>query len=247
MSTKNKEGGTLYGVGLGPGDPELMTVKAARILRDARVISYFSKGGKRSHAHTIASPMLAAQYEEIPLIYPVTTEYPVDDPRYSEPIAAFYEASGELLAKRLANGEDIIVLCAGDPFLYGSFMHLYRRLADRFPCDVIPAVSAMSGSWTNARAPITWGNDILTVIPGTLDSATLVERLKTTDAAVIMKIGQNFTRVREALIETGLFERAIYIEYGTMKAERIIPMREKTDDHAPYFSLIIVPGNGRRL
>lgn len=239
--------GTLYGVGLGPGDPELMTVKAARILGEARVIAYFSKAGKRSHAHTIASPMLPKAYEEIPLVYPVTIEHPVDDPRYSQPIAKFYEASGELLAARLLAGENIVVLCAGDPFLYGSFMHLYRRLADRFPCQVIPAISAMSGGWTNARAPITWGNDILTVIPGTLDTHTITQRLRVTDAAVIMKIGHNLPRIRTALTNAGVLERAIYVEYATMQAEKIIPMREKTDDTAPYFSLIIVPGNGRKL
>ena len=239
--------GTLYGVGLGPGDPELMTVKAARILKNAKTIAYFSKAGKRSHAHTIAAPMLPDSYEEIPLIYPVTTEYPVDDPRYSEPIARFYEASGELLAKRLATGEDVVVLCAGDPFFYGSFMHLYRRLENRFECDVIPSVSAMSGAWTNARAPITWGDDILTVIPGTLPTDVITERLKITDAAVIMKIGHNITDVRAALIKAGVIDRAIYVEYATMPAQKITPMREKTDDEAPYFSVIIVPGNGRKL
>ena len=191
--------------------------------------------------------MLPETYEELPLIYPVTTEHPVDDPRYSEPIASFYEASGERVAARLAAGENVVVLCAGDPFFYGSFMHLYRRLEGRFPCEVIPAVSAMSGAWTNARAPITWGDDVLTVIPGTLDTPTLTERLKNTDAAVIMKIGHNFPRIRTAIIDAGLLDRAIYIEYSTMQNQQIIPLRDKTDGAAPYFSLIIIPGMGRRL
>lgn len=239
--------GTLYGVGLGPGNPELMTVKAARILSGAKLISYFSKAGKRSHAHTIAAPMLPQTYEEIPLIYPVTTEYPVDDPRYSEPIARFYEESGERLAARLAAGEDVVVLCAGDPFFYGSFMHLWRRLEGRFPCDVIPAVCAMSGSWTNARAPITWGDDTLTVLPGTLPPLMLTERLKTTDAAVIMKIGHHFSEVRAAIEAAGMLERALYVEYATMPNERIQRLMDKTGNAAPYFSVIIIPGNGRKL
>ncbi len=239
--------GVLYGVGLGPGDPELMTLKAARILRDARVVAYFSKNGKRSHAHGIAAGVLNGHHREMPLIYPVTTEVPVSDPRYEQLIGEFYEEAAAQLAEQLTAGEDVAVLCAGDPFFYGSFMHLYRRLADRFLCRVIPGVTAMSGGWTNAKSPITWGDDILTVLPGTLDTALLIERLKITDAAVIMKLGRNLPRVRSALAEAGLLQRAVYIEYGTMEAERILPLAEKTDDIAPYFSLIVVPGNGRRL
>lgn len=239
--------GCLYGVGLGPGDPELMTLKAARILRETRHIAYFSKEGKRGHAHAIAASLLNGDHQEMPLVYPITTEYPVSDPRYETLITNFYEEAGEQIAGRMAAGSDVALLCVGDPFFYGSFMHMYRRLAERFPCRIIPGVTAMSGCWTNAKAPISWGDDILTVLPGTLDTAHLTERLKATDAAVIMKLGSNFPRVRRALIDAGLLERAIYIEYGTMQAERILPMPEKTDDHAPYFSLILVPGQGRRL
>jgi precorrin-2/cobalt-factor-2 C20-methyltransferase len=239
--------GCLYGVGLGPGDPELMTLRAARILGGSRIVAWFSKGGKRSHAHAIAAGVLHADHEEMPMIYPVTTEFPVSDPRYETLMHVFYEEAAQAIALRLAAGEDVAVLCAGDPFFYGSFMHLYRRLAGDFPCRVIPGVTAMSGGWTNAGHPITWGDDVLTVLPGMLDTAELAQRLKATDAAVIMKLGRNLPRVRVALADAGLLERAIYIEYGTMAAERIMPLRDKPDDDAPYFSLIIVPGNGRRL
>ena len=239
--------GILYGVGLGPGDPELMTLKAARILREAQVIVFFSKGGKRGHAHTIAAPMLQAGQEEIALHYPVTNEIPVHDPVYEQKIHDFYEASAARLATELQAGKKVALLCVGDPFFYGSFMHLYRRLAERFTCHVVPGITAMSGSWTNARVPITWGDDVLTVLPGMLPTEELTKRLLATDAAVIMKIGQNFPRIREAIISAGMLERAIYVEYGTMAAEKILPLKEKTDTPAPYFSLILIPGNGRRL
>lgn len=239
--------GCLYGVGLGPGDPELMTLRAARILRGAKVVAYFSKGGARGHAYAIAAAHLSGAQEEMPLVYPVTTEFPVTDPRYETLIGAFYAEAAERLAARLEAGEDVVVLCVGDPFFYGSFMHLHRRLAERFVCRVVPGITAMSGCWTNANAPITWGDDVLTVLPGTLDTPTLTARLRATDAAVVMKLGRNLPRVRAALAEAGLLERAIYIEYGTMKAERILPLREKSDDEAPYFSLVIVPGQGRRI
>lgn len=239
--------GMLYGVGLGPGDPELMTLKAARILREADVIVYFSKAGKRGHAHSIAAEALQPHQEEIALIYPVTTELPATDPRYEAQITKFYETSCTQLSEPLSAGKKLAVLCVGDPFFYGSFMHLYRRLSEQFPCQVVPGITAMSGCWTNAHAPITWGDDILTVLPGTLGSAALVERLRATDAAVIMKIGSNFPKIRHAIEQAGLLARAIYIEYGTMHAERIMPLAEKIDTPAPYFSLIIIPGNGRQL
>lgn len=239
--------GILYGVGLGPGDPELMTLKASRILSEADVIVYFSKAGKRGHAHSIAAHALRPQQEEIALIYPVTTELPVCDPQYETQITQFYEASCTRLSAPLSAGKKVAVLCVGDPFFYGSFMHLYRRLSEKFSCQVVPGITAMSGCWTNAHAPITWGDDILTVLPGTLSSTQLSKRLQHTDAAVIMKIGSNFSKIRHAIEQAGMLARAIYIEYGTMQAERILPLAEKTDNPAPYFSLIIIPGNGRKL
>lgn len=239
--------GTLYGVGLGPGDPELMTLKAARVLRDTRLISYFSKGGKTGHARTIMASYITPDHEEMPLVYPVTTEYPVTDPRYCLLIGEFYRQAGERIAARLQAGEDVAVLCVGDPFFYGSFMHLYRRLADKFPCQVVAGVTAMAGCWAAAGTPVTYGNDIFAVLPATLDMAQLTERLRATDAAVIMKLGRNFAKVKLAISNAGLIDRATYIEYGTMEAERIIRVKDKTDDDAPYFSLIIIAGDGRKI
>ncbi len=239
--------GKLYGVGLGSGDPELMTLKALRILQSTRNIAYFSKGGKTGHARAIMAAHLTPAHNEMPLVYPVTTEFPVSDPRYPLMIGEFYAAASEEIAGKLASGEDVAVLCVGDPFFYGSFMHLYRRLAPWFPCEVVAGVTAMSGCWTAAHTPITWGDDILTVLPATLPEDELVRRLKNTDAAVIMKLGKGFAKARLAIEVAGLLERAIYIEYGTMENEKIIPLAEKTDGKAPYFSMIIIAGQGRRI
>ena len=239
--------GTLYGVGLGSGDPELMTVKAARILRDTKLIAYFSKGGKVGHARSIMAGYITDAHEEIPLVYPVTTEYPVIDPRYVQLIAGFYEDSAQLIAGKLLGGEDVAVPCVGDPFFYGSFMHLYRRLAGKFPCEVVAGVPAMVGCWSAAGVPITWGDDVLTVLPATLPEAELLDRLKQTDAAVIMKLGKGFAKARRAIEQAGSLKRATYIEYGTMEKQKILPLAQKTDDKAPYFSMIIIAGNGRQL
>jgi len=238
--------GVLIGIGLGPGDPELVTIKAARLIGAAKFIAYFAKSGRKSHARTIAAPYLPVEFEEIPLLYPVTTEIPVADPAYNGSLSPFYAASAQRLAQVLEAGQNVALLCEGDPMLYGSFMHIFTRLADRFRVEICAGVSGMSGCFAAARQPMTWGDDTLTVMPATLDEESLVSRLTAADAAVIMKLGGNFPKLRRALARAGLTERAIYVERGTMEGEKILRLTEQTDDTAPYFSMVLAPGQGRR-
>ena len=241
-------GPRLFGVGLGPGDPDYLTVRAVAVLRGADRLVHFCKRGHRGNGRAIADAVVPRDPDrEIALAYPVTTEWPADDPRYGEAIGRFYDEAAVRLAAELDQGRTVAVLSEGDPFFYGSFMHLWRRLAPRYPTEVVPGVTGMSGCWTAAAAPITWGDDVLTVLPGTLSSAALAGRLKATDAAVIMKLGRHLAKVRAALGEAGLLHRAIYVERGTMAGERACPLADKLDDEAPYFSMILVPGQGRRL
>ena len=238
--------GRLYGIGLGPGDPELITLKAARHLKAAPVVAYFCKKDRRGNARAIADGLMPAGCTEIRLAYPVTTEIPVHDEGYAACLAPFYEASADALAAHLAAGRDVALLCEGDPLFYGSFMHLYVRLRDRFPVTIVPGVTAMSGCWTTAGLPMSWGDDVLTVLPGTLDAEALRTRLVASDASVIMKIGGNFAKVRAAVEAAGLMGEAVYVERGTMANQVVMPLREKTDGVAPYFSVVLLPGHGRR-
>ena len=238
--------GVLYGIGLGPGDPEFVTVKSVRLIEASPVVAYFAKAGRRGNARAIIDRWLPASARELPLYYPVTTELPAGDPAYNARLAAFYEASSDVIAGHLREGRDVAVLSEGDPLFYGSFMHLYIRLKDRFPTMIVPGVTGMSGCWSAAGEPITWGDDVLTVLPGTLGEAALIQRLRATDAAIIMKIGRNFAKVRAALLASDMYERAIYVERGTMSDQKIMRLSEKTDDLAPYFSMILVSGQGRR-
>lgn len=238
--------GRLYGVGLGPGDPELLTVKAVRLIGSTPVIGYFAKAGRRGNARTIVDRWMPETAKELPLYYPVTTEIHVSHPMYNAQLAAFYEASSETIAAHLQAGRDVAVLSEGDPLYYGSFMHLYIRLKDRFETTIVPGVTGMSGCWSAAGEPITWGDDVMTVLPGTMDQAAMIERLKATDAAVIMKVGKNFAKIRTALVATGLYDRAIYVERGTMSGEKLMRLADKIDDVAPYFSIVLVCGQGRR-
>jgi precorrin-2/cobalt-factor-2 C20-methyltransferase len=238
--------GSVFGVGLGPGDPELISVKAARLIAAASVVAYFCKAGRTSNARTIAAGLLPPGVAEIAMAYPVTTEIDVADPAYNTALAAFYDDCVARLAAETAAGRDVVVLCEGDPFLYGSFMHLYTRLRDRVRVAVVPGIPGMAGCWTTAGTPITWGDDVLTVLPATLDEATLTRRMGDTDALVVMKLGRNLPKVRRALAAAGLVDRAVYVERGTMAGERVVRLADKDDDTAPYFAIVLVPGQGRR-
>jgi precorrin-2/cobalt-factor-2 C20-methyltransferase len=239
--------GTLYGVGVGPGDIRYLTLRAAALVRDVDVVAFFAKRGLQGNARGIVDPLMGPNRRELRLEYPVTDEIPTEDPSYQEQISRFYEDSAETLSGLLRQGKSVGLLAEGDPFFYGSFMHIWRRLDESFPVEVVPGVTGMSGCWTRANAPMTWGDDILSVLPGTLGEEQLTRRLADTDAAVIMKVGKNLGKVRRAIEAAGLLGRAIYVERGTMPGERIMPLSECMDLSGPYFSMVLIPGRGRRL
>ncbi|RUM99707.1 precorrin-2 C(20)-methyltransferase [Pseudaminobacter arsenicus] len=234
--------GRLIGVGTGPGDPELLTLKAVRALQEADVVAHFAKRGSSGNARAIVSGHLKPQIIELPLLYPVTTEINKDHADYKSAISAFYEESAQAVANHLKAGRIVAVLSEGDPLFYGSYMHLHVRLASDFPTEVIPGISAMSGCWSQTGLPIVQGDDVLNVLPGTLSEFDLTRRLADADAAVIMKVGRNLPKIRRALEATGKLDRAVYVERGTMQNTASMKLAAKTDDTAPYFSIVLVPG-----
>ena len=236
--------GTLYVVGTGPGDPELLTLKAVRVLGAARAVAFFAKRGRPGRARTVAEGFIAPGAELLRFEYPYTTEIPVDDPRYEPALTGFYEACAAACVARLEAGVDVALLCEGDPFFFGSSMYLFDRLRGAFPVSVVPGVTAMSGCWAEALMPMTHGDDVLTVLPGTLPEAELVRRLQDTDAAVVMKVGSNLPKIRAALDVAGLTSRARLVERGTMVDARHVAVAD-AGRAAPYFSLVLVPGRQR--
>jgi precorrin-2/cobalt-factor-2 C20-methyltransferase len=236
--------GTLHVVGTGPGDPELLTLKAARVIAAAPVVAFFAKRGRPGHARRIADGHIAPTARLLRFEYPYTTEITVEDPRYEPALTGFYADSAERLADELANGRDVALLCEGDPFFFGSAMYLFDRLAARFATAIVPGVTAMSGCWSAALTPMTHGDDVLTVLPGTMAQDALAARLQATDAAVIMKVGSNLPKIRAAVAEARLMPRATLVECGTMPGQRIVPLAE-APGAAPYFSLVLVPGRQR--
>ena len=239
--------GTLYGIGVGPGDVRYLTLRAAGLVRAVDVVAFFAKRGHPGNARRIVAPLLKDGQDEARLEYPVTDEIPSEHPDYQSRIAGFYRESAAHLAALLHAGRSVGLLAEGDPFFYGSFMHMWRRLAPDFPVEVVPGVTGMSGCWTRAKLPMTWGDDTLAVLPGTLAKERLVERLKHTDAAVIMKVGRNLAKVRRAVEGAGLLARAVYVERGTMQEERILPLAECREARGAYFAMVLIPGEGRRL
>lgn len=233
--------GRLIGVGVGPGDPELLTVKALNALKAADVVAYFAKAGNDSNARRIVEGHLGGA-EELPLLYPVTTEIPKAQAAYRDAIADFYDVSAAAVSSYLDDGRDVAVLSEGDPLFYGSYMHIHVRLSRRYPTEIVPGVTGMSGCWSSAAVPITQGDDVFTVLPGTLPEVELERRLADSDAAVVMKIGKHLPKIRRACERAGCLDRAIYVERGTMTNSAVMKLTDKLDMTAPYFAIVLVPG-----
>lgn len=229
--------------GLGPGDPDLISVKSDRVIRQATQIAYFRKAGRNGQARQIVEGMLAPYAAEFAMEYPVTTEILFNTPEYNDILARFYDD----WAERLANlpGE-VVVLCEGDPFFYGSFMHLYTRLQGRVEMDVIPGITGMTGCWNATGVPITWGDDVMTVLMATLPEEDLIRHMQQSDALVIMKTGRNLPKVRRALAATGRLDTAWLVEHGTMPKQRVVKLTEVNGAETPYFAIVLVHGHGRR-
>ncbi|MBO0661009.1 precorrin-2 C(20)-methyltransferase [Jiella sp. MQZ9-1] len=222
--------GRLFGLGVGPGDPELLTLKALRVLRACPVVAYPAPDKGASFARAIVAEFLRADQDEIPIVVPMRVE------RF--PAAEVYDQAGHEIAARLDAGDDVAVLCEGDPFFYGSFMYLFERLAERYAIEIVPGVASPMASAARSLRPLAARNDVLTVIPGPLDDEALAAQLEAADAFVIMKLGRHFDRVRALIARLGLIDRSVYCERVSLAEERILPLAE-VSGAAPYFSMIL--------
>ena len=245
MSTQQKRG-TLYGVGLGPGDPELVTVKAARVIAEADVVAYHSARHGRSIARRIAEPYLRSGQIEEHLVYPVTTEGTDHPGGYDGAMEDFYREASTRIAAHLDAGRDVALLAEGDPLFYSSYMHMHTRLTSRFTAVVIPGVTSVSAASAATGVPLVTGEEVLSILPGTMPVAELARRLADTDAAVVMKLGRTYPQVREALSLAGRLDGAIYVERASTDGQRVLPAADVDESDVPYFSLALVPGSARR-
>ena len=223
--------GTVYGVGVGPGDPELMTLKAHRLITEAAVIAYPAPDSGESLARSIAAASIPADAVEIPMIVPMRVErFPAQD---------VYAVGAAEIAEHLEAGRDVIVLCEGDPFFYGSFMYLFARLADRFPCEIVPGVSSLAACSAALARPLTARNDVLTVIPGPLEDNAMRRAIEGAEAVAIMKVGRHLPRIRAMLDDMDLTAQAGYVERASLGEQVVLPLADAPES-APYFSMILI-------
>lgn len=223
--------GKMIGVGLGPGDPGLITLKSARAIEAAKIIAYPALPGTESFARKIAVDHISEDVHEIVMEIPMTTA--------RGPAQAAYDLGAKRIAEALDLGEDVVVLCEGDPFFYGSFMYLYARLVEHYGVEVIPGVTSVSASAARAGRPLTARNDVLATIPAPMDDSTIRKRIEGADSFAILKVGRHLGRIRAMLKGCDLLGNAIYIEHATLDNEVILPLSEAPDP-APYFSMILV-------
>ena len=224
--------GTLHGVGVGPGDPELMTLKAMRLISSAPVIAYLAANGRDSTARDIARPYIAAATTHLVIDMPMRVE--------RQPGEAAYDAGATAIAAHLDQGRDVVMLCEGDPFFYGSFMYIFARLAKRYPCRIVPGVTSMTASAAALRRPLSARNEVVKVLPATLPADRLREELQTAESAVIIKVGRHLGKIRTILGLLDLSSRAQVIIKATHEDEVVTPLLDITEDHLPYFATILV-------
>jgi len=225
--------GRLTGVGLGPGDPDLMTLKAHRLVSGARVVAYPAPDSGQSFARSIAAGAIRADAEEIPIVIPMRAE------RF--PAQEVYDRAAGAIAEHLEAGTDVVVLCEGDPFFYGSFMYLFARLAAGYPAEIVPGVSSLGAVTAAARTPLCARNETLTIVPATLPEDDLRARLAGAGAAAVMKIGKNLGKARRVIEALGLTPRAVLVSHASLPDQQVWPLAE-APDAAPYFSMILIPG-----
>ena len=224
--------GKLYGIGVGPGDPELLTLKAHRILSNCKVVAYPAPDERASFARAIVADYIPSDCMEIPIVIPMRVE------RF--PAARIYDEKSREIAACLEQGQDVVVLCEGDPFFYGSFMYIFERLADEFECEIVPGVSSLMASASALKRPLAARNDVLTIVPAPLEDEILLERFQSGDAIAIIKIGRHFDRVRALIEKAGLTHRAGYLERVSLENQQVMPLEDVNEGSAPYFSIILI-------
>lgn len=224
--------GILYGIGVGPGDPDLMTLKAARLIASASVVAYPAPDSGVSFARAIAADHIRPYATEIPMIVPMRTE------RF--PAQSVYDREADLIAAHLSEGRDVVVLCEGDPFFYGSFMYLYDRLAEHFRTEIVPGVSSLTTCASRLKQPLAARNDVLTVIPAPSSDEAILQRLAMGGSFAIIKVGRHFQRICDLLKSQNLYDKASYVERASLETEKTSRLKDVQEDCAPYFSMILI-------
>ena len=225
-----------FGLGIGPGDVELLTLKAHRILQEVDVLAYPAANGQESLARRIIAPLIPEDKIELELPLPMARE--------RGPGMAAYDAGAEAIRAHLEAGRKVAFLCEGDPFFYGSFMYLFERLADEFTTEVVPGVTSVTACAAAIGRPLAARNDVLKIIPGPLDETRIQAEIETADAIAIIKLGKHFAKVRQVIAKLNLTHRAMVIERATQGDQKITPLADVPETDHPYFSTLLIYKGG---
>ena len=223
--------GKLFGVGVGPGDPELITRKAWRLIENAPVVAYPVLENATSFARRIAEDAISDHSQEIKIIIPMSVE--------RAPAQAAYDAGSVKISEALESGKDVVVLCEGDPFFYGSFMYLHARLQDRYEIEIVPGVSSITACAAASHMPLSARSEILTVIPGPLEGNELRQAIAGAEALAIMKVGRHLNKIKSVVSEMGLLDHAVFVAHASLDSQEVKPLSDAEGD-APYFSMILI-------
>ena len=231
-----EESGRLYGLGVGPGDPELLTLKALRLLRAVPVVAYPAPEHGNSFARSIVAAWIETHQREIAIRFPM---------RPGPPPVEIYDGAAAKLAAELEDGRDVALLCQGDPLFYGSFINVLTRLAGRYQIEIVPGVSSLTACAAAAATPLVSRDDTLAVIPATLDEDQIAARLAASESVAIVKLGRHIAKVRRVLDRLGLLDGAVCIEHATLPTQRVAPFACINPDLAPYFSTVLIATSRR--
>lgn len=223
--------GVLYGVGVGPGDPELITLKSLRLIKSTEVIAYPKLKGSKSFARNIIEEFIDLPKVEIAIEIPMTVN--------RLPAQRAYNAAAQEISTHLNMGKNVVFLCEGDPFFYGSFMYLHSRLYKKYLVEIIPGVSSMTACAAMAKKPLAARNEVLTVLPGPLSKKELERRLADNNSSAIMKVGRHIKKIKSVIDRLGLMDSSLYIERASLKEQKVLKLID-APEVAPYFSMILV-------
>jgi precorrin-2/cobalt-factor-2 C20-methyltransferase len=230
------EAGRLYGLGVGPGDPDLLTLKALRLLRAAPVVAYPAPENGDSFARSIVAPWIEDHQREIAIRFPM---------RPGPPPVEIYDDAAAKLAAELEDGRNVALLCQGDPLFYGSFINIFTRLAGRYQIEIVPGVSSLTACAAAAAIPLVARDDALAVIPATLDEDQIAARIAASESVAIIKLGRHVAKLRRVLNQLCLLDAAVYVEHATLPTQRIALLSAIEFDEAPYFSMVLIATSGR--
>ena len=231
----------VYAVGVGPGDPELLTRKAERIIRESRVIcAPTGNPDAASYALHIIEPFLDRDRQEV-----VSQVFPMR--RDQTGLDEFWERAADQVAAHVRADRDVAFITIGDPGLYSTFLYLYRIFRERYPdieIEIVPGVSSINAAAAAAGVPLGMGAERIAILPATYEAEELRRTISEFDTVILMKVHRVFDQVYEILKESGMERSAVFVRrVGSRRQEVVTDLASLVGKELDYLSMLIVTRN----